>query len=78
MVTGLLFQDMGKEEHVVDEKRVNEAMKNLTAKLEKKAAKLRTKLESENLSLKNRKHLITKLHVTEAQIKHGYKGDLTH
>jgi len=78
MGTGVLFQDMGKDEHIVDQKRVDDAMKSLKTKLEKKAAELHKKLENKNLSPKKRRNLRIKIHVIEAQIEHGYKGDLTH
>ncbi|MCW9034819.1 MAG: hypothetical protein OQJ97_11425 [Rhodospirillales bacterium] len=78
MGIGVLFHDLGKDEHLVDHDRIKDAMKTLTAKLEKKADKLRQKLENEDLSPKTHRHLTTKLHVIEAQIEHGQKSGLIH
>jgi len=73
-----LFQGSGSKDQAVKARRVRKALVDLTDKLEKKAAKIRKKLESENTSPEDRKRLSAKLHVLEAQIKRGHESSLFH
>jgi hypothetical protein len=73
-----LIQDAGDDKQVVRARRVRKALDDLTASLKKKAAKLRNKLEKDDLSHDDHKHLTAKLAVVEAQIKRGHDSKTSH
>ena len=73
-----LIQDAGSDEQIVRARRVRKALDDLTASLEKKAIKLRKKLETGGLPQDEHKHLVAKLAVVEAQIRRGHKSEASH